>query len=182
MTRHHEFIDAIHSRAARIAIGPSTLRGQGDQGLSDAAREFLVALDLRRFAVRRAQVFDCALDQATGELVRVLRRFRGRWGAARKAINIFLCECLYTVYLRKEYNLDRAEHFYELPLDSITARHLRLEFQEKGRLCAWPGVKGLTPNVSSQYQEAALWSAEMRNIARVHLDAYWWSQSRDRGA
>ena len=47
------------------------------------------------------------------------------WGTARKALNIFLRDALYTTYLSKRYGLPRAEASLEIPLDSITAVRLR---------------------------------------------------------
>jgi hypothetical protein len=40
-------------------------------------------------------------------------------------------------------------------------------------------VKHLTPDVSSLFQNAAEEEAARHNIARVHLDALWWSVARD---
>ena len=50
-----------------------------------------------------------------------------RWGRARKGLNIFLRDCLYTVHIRKAYRLDQAEQFFELPLDSIIGARLAKE-------------------------------------------------------
>ena len=63
------------------------------------------------------------LDTATMELCAAMPREVRAWGLARKALNIFLRECLYTSYLRDASRLDRSEHYLELPLDSLTGRH-----------------------------------------------------------
>lgn len=106
---------------------------------------------------------------------------RGRsWGLARKLLNIFLRDTLYTVYLRDHFHLDRAEAFYELPLDSITARCLR-RAMPSDRLPRWKSVRRLTKEASDRTQAAASRVAASRGITRVHLDAYWWGV-RDAGS
>ena len=171
-------LDAIRSRAARIAVGPSTARGQGVPGVVDAARAFLRRLDLGCLATEDQVVFRRELDRATREFVAALPDRAQSWGLARKLLNIFLRDCLYTVYLREHYGLGRGERFYELPLDSITGGRLVRE-EGAGALPPWRGVKHLTAEVSDLYQDAAGRLAEAKGIHRVHLDAYWWSQARD---
>jgi len=168
----------VRSRVARIAVGPSTVRGRGNKGAVKAARKFLRKLDLRPFGTTHAVAFCKALDRSTLRLSKKLPRKARRWGIARKVINIFLRDALYTAYLRDAYKLGRAEAFYELPLDSITAKHLKQTTWGK-RLSRWRGVKYVTPTSSDEYQEAAKLVALEKRVARVHLDAYWWSASRD---
>jgi len=172
------FLRAIQSRAARIAVGPSTVRGQGGKGVVKAGRGFLRQLNLRQFATGDPRRFNRTLDRVTESLKKALPRPARSWGLARKVLNIFLRDCLYTVYLRNAYRLGRAEHLLELPLDSITARQLKREFG-RGALPGWPGVKHNTPGLSREFQDAALVIAKAKGLARIHLDAYWWSQSRD---
>lgn len=173
-----EFLGTIQSRVARIAVGPSTVRGKGNKGVVKAARAHLRALDLSAFSVRPA-AFRAVLDRETKALVAALPRSARHWGIARKLLNIFLRDCLYTGYLEAAYRLSRAEQAYEIPLDSITAKHLKL-VAGGGVLPRWPGVKYATPSLSDQYQRVAGEEAVRRGVARVHLDAVWWSVSRDR--
>jgi hypothetical protein len=93
-------------------------------------------------------------------------------------LNIFLRGCLYTTYLESRFHLSRAEEHFELPLDSITVRQLKSAVG-RGSLPPWPGVKNLTPALNSKYQRAASVEAARKGIPRVHLDAIWWSVSRD---
>ena len=44
------------------------------------------------------------------------------WGAARKAVNLFLRDALCNRYLAEEFNLKKAEAWMEIPLDSAVAR------------------------------------------------------------
>lgn len=181
-TTKAELLKAFQIRCARVAVGPSTVRGQGVSGTVKAARNYLSSLPLGQFGTSRPTVMRARLDRATIDLMDALPR-RGRsWGIARKVLNIFLRDALYTVYLRGAFRLERGEHLLEVPLDSITAKWIRRRYVGAGHLPRWGGVKRLTPDVSDQYQTAAQAIAAARGIARVHLDAYWWGVRGRRGA
>lgn len=173
-----DFLRIIQSRVARAVIGPSAVRGRGHTGVCKAARAHLRKMKLSPFGTMREEDFKAALDEATEKLRRALPKKTQKWGLARKLLNLFLRDCLYTVYLAKKFNLGRAERYYELPLDSITARKLR-QAAGRGRLDRWPGVIHLTDSLSDRFQAAALIQAKKEGIARLHLDALWWSVSRD---
>src|SRR5262249_55604340 len=148
------FLRAVQQRCARVAVGASTVRGQRAPGLVQAARAHLATLDLQQFGVSGPALFRRRLDRATERLARSLP-LRGRsWGVARKLLNIFLRDALYTSYLREAFRLDRAEHLLELPLDSITAKRLQAEVG-RGRLPRWQGVKRVSPAASTELQAAA---------------------------
>jgi hypothetical protein len=173
----HKFLAAVRSRAARIASGGSAMRGAGNSGCSAAARAALRELDVAPFSTKDATTFRQRLDEETQRLRARLPRGAQYWGLARKVLNIYLRDCFYTTYLEREYRLTDAEQFLELPLDSVVATELR-----KGRsdeLPRWTAIKDLTPKVSALYQAAATDEAAKHRIARVHLDAVWWSLNRD---
>lgn len=174
---HAELLHAIQSRAARIAVGPSTVRGRGHTGTVAAARQHFVGLHLTAFSVPPKR-FQYTLDRETQNLLETLPKPARHWGIARKLLNIFLRDCLYTGELNAAHKLSRAEEAYELPLDSITAKALKREFG-RGVLPRWPGVKHVTPELSDEYQAAALELARGMKVSRVHLDAVWWAQGRD---
>jgi len=90
-------------------------------------------------------------------------------------MNIFLRDALYTTYLCEKFRLREAESFFEVPLDSITAGHLRRN-AGRGVLPRWKGVKHLTPEANERYQEYAEDLAKPRGVAKVHLDTYWWGE------
>ena len=92
-------------------------------------------------------------------------------------INIFLRDATYSVYLCDHYALGLAEQHFELPLDSVTAGCLLAEVPNA--LPAWCGVKHVDQAYNEQFQREALRVAKSLGTARVHLDAYWWSVSRD---
>jgi hypothetical protein len=104
VARHVDhFLSAVQMRCARVAVGPSTVRGQRTPGLVRAAREFLCEVPLAQFGTSKAPAFRAHLDQATRDLTRALP-VRGRsWGIARKLVNIFLRDALYTSYLRDAF-------------------------------------------------------------------------------
>jgi hypothetical protein len=168
------FILALRVRAARTSASASATRGQG-AGVSAAARKFLADLNLRYFARSRRGLFQLRLDRATRRLTSRLPRGSRNWGLARKVLNIFLREVLYTTYLAKFSGIAKAEQLLELPLDSITAKRLR-EHAGRGQLPQWTGVKHLDKATSNLYQEHARVVAAERRTERVHLDAYWWGQ------
>lgn len=174
---HAELVRAIQSRAARIAVGPSTVRGRGNTGTVRAARAYFANLDLAAFSVQPGD-FRPALDRHTLKLQAALPKPARHWGIARKLLNIFLRDCLYTGELNRAFKLSWAEQAYELPLDSITVKALKGEFG-RGVLPVWPGVKHLTATLSDEYQAAALEFALSMKVSRVHLDAVWWAQGRD---
>jgi hypothetical protein len=173
-----EFIGAIQSRTARVAVSASSVRGAGGKGVVKAARNFLRQLDLMRFAVSNSTAFATELDRATNELRLSLPRGAQHWGVARKVLNIFLLDCFYTSYLGSAFHLDRCEALMELPLDSITAKQLKSRVG-RGVLPPWSGVKHVTPAVNARFQEVAATQAAEKQTARVHLDAIWWSVGRD---
>jgi hypothetical protein len=100
------------------------------------------------------------------------------WGVARKLLNIFLRDSLYTCYLREGYNLTLAEGSFEIPLDSISSQQI-LRLPSAVRLPKWPRVKYLTADVSDKYQGVAQSEADRRGMNRVHLDTIWWGVRSD---
>ena len=168
----HDFVEAIQRRTARVAVGPSALRGAGHKGALDAARQFLGDVDLRPFGTSDQLQFMIHLDEATLDLKRSLPKGARHWGLARKALNLFFRDSLYTIYLTERYSLARAEEMFEVPLDSITGK--RLSELAAGELPRWRTIKGLTPEISSDFQRFAAEYAAKKEIARVHLDAFWW--------
>jgi hypothetical protein len=117
-------------------------------------------------------VFHEHLDGETDRL-RAALKGAGSFGLARKLLNIFLRDALYTTYLAEAFELAHAEHLLEIPLDRIVADKLR----ENAKLPRWLGVKHLTVEDSAAYQAAAAECAAGRDPpGRVHLDTYWWGE------
>ena len=169
-----QFIARLQSHAARTAIGGSTVRGKGNTGVAEKARAFLRHMDLAQFGTSDEQAFRSVLDRNTEALRRHLPGGAQHWGIARKALNIYLRNCLYTCYIRDAFHLEKAEEFFEVPLDSYTAAAIR----KNEKLPRWRGVKHLTPEMSALLQATARKKATSE-LAPVHLDAKWWSEERD---
>ena len=156
-----QLLAAVQSRAARVAVAASTVRGC-DKGNVSASRRFLRHLDLAQFGLVSAKSFNHALVRSTKALRAVLPVKSRRWGIARKVLNIFLRDCLYTKYLDAAFHLHSHEALFELPLDSITVSHLK-RATGRGALPRWPGAKHLTEEVSARFQAAATAEAKDRS-------------------
>lgn len=167
----------IQAKVAVSAIGASALRGQGAPGVVEAARRFLGNLDLRRFSVRSKKAFLSALDKTTTDLLGSFPPKARHWGAARKALNLFLRDSLYNYYLREQFKPERSEAWFEVPLDSAVAKGLS-KWDESHVLPRWPKLVRLDKETNNSYQAFALECAIKRNWARVHLDAYLWLKYR----
>jgi len=167
---------AIKARAAVVAVGPSTARGQGAPGVVYALRAALDRVPLHRFAKSRRSSFVSAMDSSTQLLMATLPRRARSWGLARKCLNIFLRDCFYNAYLREAYDLSVAEPWFEVPLDGVVADGLKLNLAFE--LPRWPGVKHVTPALSAEYQHAASLLSRDWGITRVHLDTYLWVENR----
>jgi len=173
-----EILRAMQARATRASITSSSMRGAGSSGVVAAGQVFLCQVDLRAFGLAHVTRFRTQLDATTTAFVRALPKPARHWGLARKGLNIFLRECLYMVYLREHYGLERAERFLEIPLDSVTGQALHRA--SDGALPRWATVRGLQSDVSDQFQLFAAKLARKKGIARIHLDAIWWGErSRD---
>ena len=174
MNTRFDFIDRLQARTALLAIGRSTLRNQGAPGVITAARRYLRTVNLRDFATPTRQAFRAALDRHT---TRLMKRFpagaNNNWGAARKAMNIFLRDVLYSRPLCEHYGLAKLERWLELPLDSNVYDGL-VQDSARHELPRGPGVKGLDGTVSAQLQAAADSIARTNRIDRVHLDVKYW--------
>lgn len=171
------FLATMQHAVAVFAIGPSALRNQGESGVIDAAREFLAQLDLSSYMVKKREEFEVLHNSTTEILIQALPKKAQNWGAARKAINLFLRDILYNTYLAKRYQFSMIEKWLEIPLDSAVARGLRKR-SNRGELTSWPGLKNLSMEVKFLFQSFAEELANKRGLARVHLDIYLWLQER----
>jgi hypothetical protein len=177
-----DFMRQMHCRIGVTAVGPSTLRGQG-KGVLRATQVFLTQLNLNEIPLVSERGFHDWLDTQTESLLGVLQEKAGienrPWGAARKALNLFLRDILYNQYLNRHFRLDRLESWLEIPLDRVVAEGLQKRAVKANRnLPRWPGLKELKSGDSERYQSYALECARQEGIERVHLDAYLWIENR----
>jgi hypothetical protein len=147
------------------------------KGVLRASQDFLAQISLARLPKTNQKGFQFWLNRQTELLLNNLPITNRPWGAARKAINLFLRDALYNQYLSKEFNLQLIENWLEIPLDSAVAKGLKSK-SDRGDLPQWPGLKNLQLNVSEYYQSFALKLADLKGIARVHLDIYLWLDNR----
>ncbi len=172
-----ETLKAIHRKVAVSSLPASALRGQRSPGLIRTARDFFADVDLGQFGVTGGELFASRLDSLTDDLLLEFPRKARRWGVARKAVNLFLRDAYYNRFLATAYHLSRAAHFYELPMDSYTAKALD-DHDDEWDLPDWLGVGRLTASQNAVFQEAAVDMAFDYECERVHLDAYIWAARR----
>lgn len=110
---------------AVTTVGPSALRNQGGPGVIETAQRFLGALDMRTFAVDDEKSYLEVRDTTTLELRQRLPLDSRNWGAARKALNLFLRDICYNRFLSDRYSLALLEPCMEIPLDSLVATALK---------------------------------------------------------
>jgi len=168
-------IGYLKRRTAELAIGHSTLRNQGAPGVAAAARQFLASMDLRCFSVASEKTFFKSLDRMTQELVQALPVGTQNWGAARKALNIFLRDCVYDRFLCEHFGLAQIHPWLELPLDNYTAVGLGTTSLGSD-LPKWDAIKRLKEKDSAEYQQVARQVASRIGCNRVDLDIYLWRQ------
>jgi hypothetical protein len=98
--------------------------GLAFSGVVESARSFQRAVQLKPFGTPKRARFIANLDATTVALQRNLPRGARHGGVARKVLNIFVRDCLYTIYLRDAYLLAQAEKYFEVPLDSVAGNQL----------------------------------------------------------
>lgn len=159
------------------AIPANAIRNQGAKGVLKAIRDHLACSDLATLVTGDDVAFARRLQRATSNLMRRLPEPGRHWGAARKALNLFLRDCTYDHHLRIQYRLDRIERWLEIPLDSNVAKALRREPEGTG-LPRWDSLCRLAAKTSAEYQAVAQCVARRKRIRRVHLDLYYWRANR----
>ena len=176
---NQKYIKKMKERTAYLSIGRSTLRNQGAAGVVDKARCYLKKEfnldDLKIIHSQKAfkQFLDC-------HTIRLSNNFpneaKGNWGAARKALNIFLRDISYHTFLSKWYHTERFLPWLELPLDNNVAEELfkrcKIHNDLPKRFC----LKKLTSDTNDNYQDVASKIAQKEKIHRVHLDVKFWRQ------
>lgn len=167
-------IKKVQKRVVYSSIGSSTLRNQGEKGVSEAAQKFLIEVNLAEFKdIENLTDYLKMLDNLTNDLSEKFPgRAKGNWGAARKALNVFMEDAFYNKFLDAEYDLDKLGPFLEVPIDSYVAK--RLKKGSINKTPAWRGIKNLTPADNMKWQEIALEVAKKPGILRIYLDLEYW--------
>lgn len=181
MRSESELLAAIRRRVAQVAIGPSSLRNQGAPGVISAARAYFEeCIDLHDFMQAMAEEvsYQSWLNHQTKALMKRLPAGGDHWGAARKALNLFLRDVCYNTLLAGELGIprspaafNRAVRWLEIPLDKDVAKGIRANAPDAPR---WQGIRSLTPADSRLYQAAAQRIASDMGTARIQLDLVFW--------
>jgi N-glycosylase/DNA lyase len=181
MRKDQQFLRELQRYVAITTVGPSALRNQGTTGVIQAAQDHLSSLNLHTVRTASETAFLRWLDQETEQLRRALPKGAQNWGAARKALNLFLRDVCYNRFLCRGNRISRVEDWLEIPLDSLIAALLKRWSQEMGDnrdLPRWPGLIKLTPDTSRRFQNVARKLARSQGISRVHLDMRLWTTER----
>lgn len=171
---NQELISLMKRRVARLAADGATLRNQGAAGVVQAARAYLMRLDLSEYAGAGEGII-YRLDEDTRVMCESFPPGAQSWGGARKVLNLFLRDCLYNAYLSEAYGLHVVRQRLEVPVDSQVAAGL-IASTHGLSLPAWPGLKRLSPAQHQRYQEAAALVAKAHGVARVDIDLWLWRQ------
>ena len=177
-----QFYQLLHRRLSQIAIGASAIRNQGSGGLIKILREYFeTQVDLDQFVkslVGEAE-YSVFLNGHTSHILTLFPDTAQSWGAARKGLNLFLREIIYSKFFSHRFslpdnfsNFNSLVKFMEVPLDRDVANGLIAD--SKGLLPKWINIKNLTPTISESYQKQAFLIATQENIARVNLDLKYW--------
>lgn len=184
MSKKMPDIHLIQKRIANTSIGAPTLRNQGTNVVK-RARDYLEGLDLRQLRSSTEGKFTLWLDNNTLKLVKDFRQepenTKDNWGAARKAINIFLENAFYDKFLSRAYKLGLLEKILEVPLDNQVAEGMKEDLKNEHidhNLPRFPGIKKLTPKVSEDFQQRAKELSRKLKIARIYLDLKYWRGPR----
>jgi hypothetical protein len=172
---NHDFTQRVQNYVAETAIGSSAPRNQGAKDVIKTAREYMKSIELAGFVTDGPYAFLKKLDWHTEKLRRLFRPQAQHWGAARKALNLFLMDSCHNRHLYSHYGLSKIEQWLEVPLESFVAKGLRRDLPASS-LPKWNSIKALRQPQSNAFQEAAKLLAASRGVARVHLDLYYFRQ------
>ena len=90
----------VQALVARYAIS-----GRDPVRAFPVTREFVSGMPLKPFGTEDERIFRKQLESATNALQAEMPGHE--WGWARKSLNVFLRDCLYNFYLRRQYRPGR---------------------------------------------------------------------------
>lgn len=171
------FMRLLQDFLAVAAPSGGALRNQ-EPGVLKVVQDQLAKICLSQVPSDSANSYRRWLDRHTEEMLDAMTVDVRPWGAARKALNLFMRACICDHYLRLEYRLGGIEPLAEIPLDSIVATALKKE-AGRGQLPVWPGLKRLKREQNEHFQAfAEEYSRRLALPARVYLDNYLWLANR----
>lgn len=168
-----EFIQKMQNFVAETSIGASALRNQGVKDLIQPCRDYCKKIDLAAIP-REPQNFASWLNRKTTALMyKVPKEAKNNFGAARKALNLFLRSSAYNCCLNQAYQLDEMLPLLEVPLDSYVGKGLRRDATNR-ELPKWDRLKKIKPELHEQFQQAANVVAQVKGVHRADLDVYYY--------
>jgi hypothetical protein len=117
------------------------------------------------------------LAQDTDDVRNLLPQGAQNWGTARKALNIFLRNVAYNVFLREHFHLGGIMNWLGLPLDSYTMDGRRTE-KEGARLPRHSTIKHMDELLNAKFQNVAQQVAKRMGTQAVHLDLLYWRNDK----
>ncbi|RKQ64142.1 hypothetical protein, partial [Oceanibaculum indicum] len=102
---------------------------------------------------------------------------RNNYGAARKALNIYLFACARDHMARSRYRLDRIEPALELPIDRHAIDYLKRQAKDEASqqtLKRFSFINQLDEDIHSAIQAVAAKVAECHGVMRCELDLLAW--------
>lgn len=168
-----QFLNHLQRFTAKAMISSSALRNVGAPGVLPIAHAYLAELPLQNLKHLDAIQYQAWLDQQTEKLRISFPDKAQKWGAARKALNIFMRAATYTVPLAVEYHLECILPYLEVPLDKDVATALG-NTAEGRELPPWVSIVSLTAEMSRLYQDVASQVAQGKQVHRADLDVYYW--------
>lgn len=169
----NRFLAYQRNKIAYEHLVPENLEFDKEGTVLQDLRTFLSDVELEPFSTIEQDEFQQNLDQTTEKLQESLSANRKTWGLARQSINWFLFGAQYNRYLSEPFDLYKAEHCFELPLNKRNVDGLR---RQKGgkELPEWPGMNLLTPELNDQYQQYAAELGDHMGVSRLHLEIFLW--------
>lgn len=168
------YLKSLQKKIATEVFGPGTLRSL-PSGTKDLLKKYLRDIDLKAIPTTESE-YSIWLNSETIKLEMACRMqtaqletdYRMSWGHARKAMNIFMRDVLYSRYLHVELcKSNQIEAWLEIPVDSFVANGLR---KKDSSLPKWKSLTKLGKDDHSMYQKFAQSYAKKENTKRVHLD------------
>jgi hypothetical protein len=184
MKMNQKYIDYLQKRIAESAIGASTLRNQGAPGVVEAARSYLMKIKLKNLSnIKEEPEYIRFLNRHTGKLKNKFHgRAKGNWGAARKALNIFIRDVAYNLVLTEWYGIDQIMPWLEVPLDNDVIKGIKKDKRKALELPNWNSIRKLEKHESRKFQKEAKHIGDAEGVYRVHLDLkYWRAKKREDG-
>lgn len=167
-------IKLLVKRIASQCISSSALRNQGSPNVVRQARIYFYDIDITEIS-SYPNTFEDWINIRTNELIDFLPEGAKNYGTSRKAINLFLRDCLYNKIINQRYKLYRIETRLEIPIDSHVVNGM-MQTKIGKKLPPWKSIKELTPEINAIYQKCAKDISKITGCRRVDVDIYLWRQ------